>query len=225
MALICHRLTPIYIYWHSEFDKPWHPGKGPQPFSALPPINLNEASPKAISGRTSYIQARLEFLRYPQVITIFFNRNVFAPPASFTSPSRCSWIGRLVSGLYSLTCRAIHTRFPCGCAPIVLNLASKHNSSDRSTKSTPSHLNVLRLLVNTGFQVLFHSPLGVLFTFPSLYYSLSVTMEYLGLEGGPPVFLQDFSCPTLLWILNLNLNFHIRDCYALWARLSIRAFC
>ena len=29
--------------------------------------------------------------------------------------------------------------------------------------------------VNTGFQVLFHSPPGVLFTFPSQYYALSVT--------------------------------------------------
>ena len=30
-------------------------------------------------------------------------------------------------------------------------------------------------LVGTGFQVLFHSPPGVLFTFPSRYSSLSVT--------------------------------------------------
>ena len=30
---------------------------------------------------------------------------------------------------------------------------------------------MLSLLVNTGFQVLFHSPPGVLFTFPSRYYS------------------------------------------------------
>ena len=32
-----------------------------------------------------------------------------------------------------------------------------------------------RQLVDTGFQVLFHSPPGVLFTFPSQYYTLSVT--------------------------------------------------
>ena len=31
-------------------------------------------------------------------------------------------------------------------------------------------------LVGTGFQVLFHSPPGVLFTFPSRYYPLSVTL-------------------------------------------------
>ena len=34
---------------------------------------------------------------------------------------------------------------------------------------------VLPQLVNIWFQVLFHSPPGVLFTFPSQYYSLSVT--------------------------------------------------
>ena len=34
---------------------------------------------------------------------------------------------------------------------------------------------VLPQLVGTRFQVLFHSPPGVLFTFPSQYYALSVT--------------------------------------------------
>ena len=34
---------------------------------------------------------------------------------------------------------------------------------------------VLPQFVNTGIQVLFHSPRGVLFTFPSQYYALSVT--------------------------------------------------
>ena len=55
-------------------------------------------------------------------------------------------------------------------------------------------------LVNTGFQVLFHSPPGVLFTFPSQYYALSVTKEYLALGGGPPDFTQGFTCLALLWI-------------------------
>ena len=54
-----------------------------------------------------------------------------------------------------------------------LNLATYGNSQDRSTKSTPSDLPcgiVLRLIVSTWFQVLFHSPPGVLFTFPSRYW-------------------------------------------------------
>ena len=88
-----------------------------------------------------------------------------------------------------------------------LNLASTGNSPDRSTKSTRLHLNVLPQLVNTGFQVLFHSPPGVLFTFPSQYYALSVTKEYLALEGGPSDFPQGFTCLVVLWILPLPIVF------------------
>ena len=66
---------------------------------------------------------------------------------------------------------------------------------------------VLPQLVNTGFQVLFHSPPGVLFTFPSQYYALSVTKEYLALEGGPSDFPQGFSCLVVLWILLLPIAF------------------
>ena len=62
-------------------------------------------------------------------------------------------------------------------------------------------------LVNTGFQVLFHSPPGVLFTFPSQYYALSVTKEYLALEGGPSDFPQGFTCLVVLWILPLPIAF------------------
>jgi hypothetical protein len=65
--------------------------------------------------------------------------------------------------------RPIQTRFPSGCGTVCLNLASYNNSPDRSTKSTTSSFNALCVLVNTRFQVLFHSPPGVLFTFPSRY--------------------------------------------------------
>ena len=72
------------------------------------------------------------------------------------------------------------------------------------------------MLVGTRFQVLFHSPPGVLFTFPSQYYSLSVIGEYLGLEGGPPVFPPGFTCPAVLWIQLTELSFRVRDYHALW---------
>ena len=72
------------------------------------------------------------------------------------------------------------------------------------------------MLVGTRFQVLFHSPPGVLFTFPSQYYTLSVIGEYLGLEGGPPVFPPGFTCPAVLWIQLANFSFRVRDYHALW---------
>ena len=98
----------------------------------------------------------------------------------------------------------------------MLNLAGTRNSPDRSTKSTRSYLNVVPQLVNTGFQVLFHSPPGVLFTFPSQYYALSVTKEYLALRGGPRSFPQGFSCLVVLWILPCCLGFHVRGFHPLW---------
>ena len=74
---------------------------------------------------------------------------------------------------------------------------------------------VVPQLVNTGFQVLFHSPPGVLFTFPSQYYTLSVIGEYLGLEGGPPVFPPGFTCPAVLWIQSDVLTFRLQDFHLL----------
>ena len=112
--------------------------------------------------------------------------------------------------------RPIQTWFPFGSAPKVLNLASTGNSPDRSTKSTRLHLNVLPQFVNTGFQVLFHSPPGVLFTFPSQYYALSVTKEYLALGGGPPDFLQGSTCLAVLRIPLAVFWFHVRGFHPLW---------
>ena len=71
-------------------------------------------------------------------------------------------------------------------------------------------------LVNTGFQVLFHSPPGVLFTFPSQYYTLSVTKEYLALGGGPPDFPQGSTCLVVLWIPLAAFRFRLRGFHPLW---------
>ncbi len=65
-------------------------------------------------------------------------------------------------------------------------------------------------LVGTRFQGLFHSPPGVLFTVPSRYSSLSVTDEYVALEGGPPSFRRGFSCPAVL----RNRSHSHKSCFA-----------
>ena len=82
---------------------------------------------------------------------------------------------------------------------------------------------VVPQLVNTGFQVLFHSPPGVLFTFPSQYYALSVTKEYLALRGGPRVFSQGSTCLDLLWILPGDLGFRIRGFHSLRPDFPVRS--
>jgi hypothetical protein len=59
-------------------------------------------------------------------------------------------------------------------------------------------IKVLQLLVRTQFQDLFHSPSGVLLTFPSRYLYTIDRKIYLALEGGPSGFNQGFTCPDLL---------------------------
>ena len=67
-----------------------------------------------------------------------------------------------------------------------LNLAAYINSPDRSTKSTRSHINMLSVLVGTRFQVLFHSPPGVLFTVPSRYlFSIGYQVVFSLTEWSP----------------------------------------
>ncbi len=45
---------------------------------------------------------------------------------------------------------------------------------------------------------LFHSPPGVLFTFPSRYWFTIGRQGYVALEDGPPRFPQDSTCPAVL---------------------------
>ena len=57
----------------------------------------------------------------------------------------------------------------------------------------------LQLLVSIRFQVLFHSPnRGAFHLSLTVLCSLSVMYEYLGLEGGPPIFRQNYTCSALL---------------------------
>ena len=131
---------------------------------------IYNASPKAISGRTSYIRVRLEFLRYPHVIRQLFNGGRFGPPWNFTSASSCPWIDHPVSGHIHTTLFALLTLgFPA--APILNILTSLRTYTRRTVLQKVRYRTniVLYLLVNIRFQVLFHSPPGVLFTFPSQY--------------------------------------------------------
>ena len=139
MRLISHCLTPVNqlsgilsLIGFSNLSTP-------SPFSALPPVIFHEASPKAISERTSYIRVRLEFLRYPHLITGLFNGRVFGPPWSFTSTSAWTWIGHSVSGLLPPTSCALFTLgFP---APSVLNTLSLLITITRRTilQKVPHH--------------------------------------------------------------------------------------
>ena len=149
----------------------------PSPKQCSTSKNLNvDASPKAISERTSYLQVRLEFLRYPQVIPAIFNlRLVRSSTVSYhrfnllmdRSPGFGSTPSNLIAHLRLAFATAPHLK----CLTLLLNV-TRWPVLQKVRGHTS---NVLPQLVSAGFQVLFHSPPGVLFTFPSRYYALSVT--------------------------------------------------
>ena len=123
--LITHRLTPGYrlmvfgVYLNSvTLD-------GPLVQTVLYLHDpSSEANPKAISERTSYLQVRLEFHRYPHLIPAFFNIHGFGPPVRFTTPSTWTWVGHLVSGLRHDTISPYSDSLSLRLRPFRLNLAS-----------------------------------------------------------------------------------------------------
>ncbi len=115
MKLIPHRLTAVLS--HHKIRSLTGFGKlvGPLAQSVLYPHGETyDASPKAISRRTSYLRVCLAFHPYPQVIPPVFNLGGFGPPQGLTLASPCPWIDHSVSGLRHATVRPIKTRFRCG---------------------------------------------------------------------------------------------------------------
>ena len=159
----------------------------------------------------------MEFLPYPHLITTLFNGCVFGPPQDFTPASTWTWIDHPVSGLPILTVALLRLGFPSAPHLECLTLPVSVTRRTVLQKVRGSSCKDVPQLVNTGFQVLFHSPPGVLFTFPSQYSALSVTKEYLALGGGPPDFLQGSTCLAVLWITLAPFWFHVRDFHPLWS--------
>jgi hypothetical protein len=113
----------------------------------------------------------LAFHPYPQLIPIFFNRNGFEPPLGVTRASLWPWVDRIGFGsaaTYSAPCSdslSLRLRFFRSLTSHVTSNSPDHNA--KGTQSGPQR--PLLPLVGTRFQDLFHSPSGVLFTFPSRY--------------------------------------------------------
>ena len=108
--------------------------------SALPPpCPHTTAVPKYISGRTSYLQVRLEFHRLPQVIPTFCNRSGFGPPRTYSA--RFTLLMVRSPGFGSPACdsyRPFGLAFASAPPVLRLNLATYNNSLAHSTKGTPS---------------------------------------------------------------------------------------
>jgi hypothetical protein len=119
------------------------------------------------------------------------------PPAS-----PCPWVAHPVSGRIDATHRPVRTRVRSGSACPWLNLATPMHSSAHSTKGTPSPM-LPRAQAPTGRKRTVSGALslplnGVLFTIPSRYWFPIGRRWYLALDGGPPRFPPDTTCPVVL---------------------------
>ena len=137
----------------------------------------------------------MAFHPYPRVIPSVFNRSGFGPPRGLTPASACPWVAHPASRPRRATQVAVlKTRFRCGSlrsltSPrivtrwLILQKARRHTAW------------VLRLLVGARFQALFHSPLGVLFTFPSRYWFAIGRGRVFSLGGWSPLLRAGFHVP------------------------------
>ena len=101
--------------------------------------------------------------------------------------------------------RPIQTRFRYGSGPKALDLATekqlagslckRHAVARLAPKDKHSASTVCRRTVSGTISL---PLLGFFSPFPHGTSSLSVAEEYLALEGGPPGFRRDFTCPVLL---------------------------
>ena len=122
--LITRSLTPVYGYMEFAVYLDSVTPDGPLVQTELYlHYHLHEASPKAISERTSYLQVRLEFHLYPHLIPAFFNIHGFGPPVRFTAPSTWTWVGHLVSGLRQRTISPYSDSLSLRLRTFLLNLA------------------------------------------------------------------------------------------------------
>ena len=134
----------------------------------------------------------MAFHPYPRVIPSVFNRSGFGPPQGLTPASACPWIDHPASRPRHATANAIlKARFHCGS---LHSLTSPHTVTRwlilQKARRHPSR--GLRLLVGARFQVLFHSPPGVLFTFPSRYWFAIGHRRVFSLGGWSPLIHTGF---------------------------------
>ena len=97
-------------------------------------------------------------------------------------------------------------------APLLSSLAShlRSNSPDHNAKGTQSGaLSSLLPLAGTRFQVLFHSPSGVLFTFPSRYWCTIGHGRVCSLGGWSPQIPTGFLVPRRTQVPEPLVEIHV----------------
>ena len=133
----------------------------------------------------------MAFHPYPRVIPPVFNLGGFGPPRGLTPASACPWVAHPASRLRRATERPVQTRSRYGSLPssasprtatrwLILQKARRH-----APRGAPT-------ACGRTVSGLFHSPPGVLFTFPSRYWSTIGHWRVLRLGGWSPLLPTGF---------------------------------
>ena len=155
----------------------------------------------------------MAFHPYPQLIRAVFNLQRFGPPHDFTRASSWPWIDHLVSGLIHMTFALFTLGFPSAPSHKDLTLPYKltrrliMQKARRHPLQQQAVVIGLRPLVSIRFQVLFHSPPGVLFIFRSRYLYTIGHQRVFSLRG---------------WTLQIHTRFHVTG--TTWEIIMIRHF-
>lgn len=160
--------------------------------------STSEAVPQYISGRTSYLQVRLAFHSYTQLIRDCFSRHRFGPPPPVTGVSTWSCVAHLVSSLAHLTVIAL---FGLAFAP-----PPSHDLSLPDRSKSPAHASIGTPPPTYGAVTACKSTVSGSLSLPfrgSFHRSLTVLFaighwEYLALRGGPRGFSHRFTNNDLL---------------------------
>ena len=144
----------------------------------------------------------MAFHSYPQLIRYVFNRNQFGPPWRVTATSPWSRIAHLASGLPHATqspySDSLSLRLRLNGLTLLRTVTRRLIKQKARRHPVPKDIG-LRLLVGTRFQVLFHSPLGVLFTFPSRYWFTIGHQRVFSLGEWSPQIPTGFFVPRGTW--------------------------
>ena len=145
----------------------------------------------------------MAFHPYPQLIRALFNVNRCGPPGPVTAPS--AWprvdhrVSRLPQATHSPSSDSLSLRIRASSAYPRRSGATRRLIMQKARRR-PSGL---RPLADGRFQVLFHSPSGVLPTFPSRYWSTVGLPGVFSLAGRSPLLRTGFlvSRPTQVLLL------------------------
>src|SRR6476469_505609 len=123
-------------------------------------------------------------------------------------------------GSRSRHCNALFRLAFATASPHGLTSQRNTNSQAHSSKGTPSHIqDALRRIVGTWFQVLFHSPPGILFTFPSRYLSAIGHQGVFRLNGWSRQIHTEFQGFRVTWEnAHGDCDLHLRDSHPLRRR-------